>query len=38
MAEWVKLCPVHQKIAHSIPIQGTYLCCMLDPWLGAYGI
>ena len=31
---WLEHSLVHQKVADSIPGQGTYLGCGFDPWLG----
>ena len=31
---WLECGPVHQKVAGSIPDQGTYLGCGCDPWVG----
>ena len=31
---WLEHCSIYQKVAGSIPGQGTYLGCEFDPWLG----
>ena len=31
---WLQHCPVHQKVAGSIPSQDTYLGCGFDPQSG----
>ena len=30
---WLE-CPIHWKVVSSIPSQGTYLGCRVDPWWG----
>ena len=34
VAQWLQHCPVHQKVAGSIPGQGTCLGYRFDPHLG----
>ena len=34
MAQWIERQPVNQKLAGSIPCQGTCLGCGPGPWLG----
>ena len=34
---WLEHCPIHQKVAGSIPSQGTFLGCRSDPWSGHIG-
>ena len=36
MDQWIEHLPVNQKIAGSIPSQGTCLGCTRGPLLGAY--
>ena len=34
VAQLVGACPIHWKVASSIPSQGTYLGCRFNPWSG----
>ena len=36
LAQWIECWPVNQKVAGSIPSQGTNLSCRPGPQLGAY--
>ena len=37
LAQWVACNPAKQKVARSIPGQGTYPDCGFGPWLGRVG-
>ena len=36
VAQWIEPRPVNQRVAGSIPSQGTCLGCRLGPWWGAH--
>ena len=35
VTQWIEHGPEKQRVASSIPSQGTCLACRLGPWLGA---